>query len=171
MSRSMTKQTKWLCAQPKVRSAWAFAQSDQSSLCAQWVAKGPSFLHADSEDSDQTGQMPRLIWVFAGSTFHFVGLSCCGSNCDPNNLVLYRLTNSRLRSDFLAYPSIQIRDIPMFTCWRQNRSHMAVHVWQAWLYSRQPTPDIWHHDVPNYRITLVFYVCDVGLSNSNWKLL
>ena len=25
-----------------------------------WVAKNPSFLHADSEDSDQTGQMPRL---------------------------------------------------------------------------------------------------------------
>ena len=33
----------------------------ESSLCAQWVAKGPSFLHADSEDSDQTGRMPRLI--------------------------------------------------------------------------------------------------------------
>ena len=25
------------------------------------VAKDPSFLQADSEDSDQTGQMPRLI--------------------------------------------------------------------------------------------------------------
>ena len=36
-------------------------QSDQSSLCAHWVAKDPSFLHADSEDSDQTGRMPRLI--------------------------------------------------------------------------------------------------------------
>ena len=40
----------------------------ESSLCTQWVAKGPSFLHADSEDSDQTGQMARLIWVFAGRT-------------------------------------------------------------------------------------------------------
>ena len=27
----------------------------------QWVANDPSFLHADSEDSDQTGRMPRLI--------------------------------------------------------------------------------------------------------------
>ena len=36
----------------------------ESSLCAQWVAKDPRFLHADSEDSDQAG-MPRLIWVFA----------------------------------------------------------------------------------------------------------
>ena len=34
----------------KIRSAWASAQYDQSSLCAQWVAKDPSFLHADSED-------------------------------------------------------------------------------------------------------------------------
>ena len=73
MSRLMTKPTKWLCAQRRLRSAWAFAQSDQSSLCAQWVAKDPRFLHADSENSDQTGWMPRLIWVFAGRRCHFVG--------------------------------------------------------------------------------------------------
>ena len=47
--------------------------------CAQWVAKDPSFLHADSEDSDQTGRMPRLIWVFAGRTLTLLVLSCCGS--------------------------------------------------------------------------------------------
>ena len=33
----------------------------ESSLCAQWVTKNPSFLHAASEDSDQIGRMPRLI--------------------------------------------------------------------------------------------------------------
>ena len=56
----------------------------ESSLCAQWVAKDPSFLHVDSEDSDQTGQMPRLIRVFVGHTCHFFGfvmrwliLFCC----------------------------------------------------------------------------------------------
>ena len=49
-----------------IRPVWS-----ESSLCAQWVAKDPSFLHADSEDSDQTGRMPRLIWVFAGHTCHF----------------------------------------------------------------------------------------------------
>ena len=32
------------------------------------------FLHTDSEDSDQTGQMPRLISVFTGRTGHFLGL-------------------------------------------------------------------------------------------------
>ena len=44
----------------------------ESSQSAQWVAKDSSVLHADSEDSDQTG-MPRLIWVFAERTCYFVG--------------------------------------------------------------------------------------------------
>ena len=51
-----------------IRPVWS-----DSSLCAQWVAKDTSFLHSDSEDSDQTGLMPRLIWVFAVRTCHFVG--------------------------------------------------------------------------------------------------
>ena len=34
MSHDMTKQTKWLCAQWRLRSAWASAQSDQSFRCA-----------------------------------------------------------------------------------------------------------------------------------------
>ena len=52
----------------------------ESSLCAQWVAKDPRFLHADSQDSDQTGRMPRLIWVFAERTLILLLLSCPGSN-------------------------------------------------------------------------------------------
>ena len=51
----MTKPTKWLCAQWRLRSAWASAQSDQSLPCA------------------LNGRMPRLIWVFAGRTCYFVG--------------------------------------------------------------------------------------------------
>ena len=127
-----------------IRPVWS-----ESSLCAQWVAKGPSFLHSNSEDSDQTGErggsvvecrtperevrgsrptaavlcpwarhftprkywlitqeamapsrhdwkivdwdvkpqptnqtgrMPRLIWVFAGRTATLSVLSCRGSN-------------------------------------------------------------------------------------------
>ena len=34
VSRDMTKPTKWLCAQRRLRSAWASAQSDQSLRCA-----------------------------------------------------------------------------------------------------------------------------------------
>ena len=42
----------------------------ESSLCAQWIAKDPSFLHADSEDSDQDAQADlSLRWAHT----HFVG--------------------------------------------------------------------------------------------------
>ena len=51
-----------------IRPVWS-----EASLCAQSVAKNPSFLHADSEDSDQTRRMHRLIWAFAGCKHHFVG--------------------------------------------------------------------------------------------------
>ena len=71
MSHDMTKPTKWVCAQRRLKS--------ESLLCIQWVAKDPSFLHVDSEFSDQTGRMPRLIWVFAGRTVTLLILSCCGS--------------------------------------------------------------------------------------------
>ena len=70
---SRQNQQNGMCAQHRLRSAWASVQSDQSSLCAQWVAKDLNFFHADSKDSDQTGRMPRLIGVFAGCTCHFVG--------------------------------------------------------------------------------------------------
>ena len=52
-----------------IRPIWS-----ESSLCAQWVAKDQSFLHADNEDSDQTGR----IWVFAGRTATLLVLSCRG---------------------------------------------------------------------------------------------
>ena len=35
----------------------------------------------NSEDSDQTGRMPRLIWVFAGRKLTMLVLSCRGPNC------------------------------------------------------------------------------------------
>ena len=87
MSHDMTKPTKWQNQQiRRLRSAWASAQSDQktkislgirpvwteSSLCAQWVAKDPSFLHADSEDwSDWADAQADLSPRWAHN--HFVG--------------------------------------------------------------------------------------------------
>ena len=69
LGRRMTKPTKWHVspAKTQIRPVWS-----KSSLCAQWVAKDPRFLHADSEYSDQTRRMLRLIRVFAGRTCHFV---------------------------------------------------------------------------------------------------
>ena len=51
-----------------VRTFWS-----ESSLLAQWVTKDPRCLHADGEDSVQTGWMPRLVWVFVIRACHFVG--------------------------------------------------------------------------------------------------
>ena len=51
-----------------IRPVWS-----ETLLCAQWVAKGSVLLQADSEDSDQTGRMHRLIWVFAGRTVKIHG--------------------------------------------------------------------------------------------------
>ena len=73
-SNDMTKPTKWVCIQRRLRSALS-----GSSLCVQWTAKDPRFLHADSEDFDQTGRMPWLIWVFAVRTLVLLVLSCSGS--------------------------------------------------------------------------------------------
>ena len=58
-----------------IRPVWS-----DSSLTA-WRKLGPIATHwVDSEDSDQTGQMPRLIWVFAGRTATLLVLSWGCSN-------------------------------------------------------------------------------------------
>ena len=67
MSHLVTKPTKW--------HVWS-----EYLLCAQWVAKDPSFLHVESKDSDQTGWMPRLIWVFADRKVILLVLSWGSSN-------------------------------------------------------------------------------------------
>ena len=71
-----------LCAQRRLRSAWAFAQSESlhcphgetlgSWLPIERAAKSLIRL-GGCPDSDQTGRVPRLTWVFAGPKGHFVG--------------------------------------------------------------------------------------------------
>ena len=79
----------------------------ESSLFAQWVAKDPSFLHVDSEDSDQTGQMPRMIWVFAGCTLILLVLSCHGS---------YIFGHSELTCSLPLVNNTYIRKYQRFSC-------------------------------------------------------
>ena len=87
MSRLVTKPTKWLCTQRRLGSAWASAQSDQqSSLCAQWVAKDPSFLHADSEETDLSlgwAHMP-FCW-FCHEASHMVWIANTINVLDPKS--------------------------------------------------------------------------------------
>ena len=61
------------CA-PNIRQVWS------ESLLSAWRNLGSLATHwAQSEDSGQFGRMPRLIWVFAGSTLISLVLSCHGS--------------------------------------------------------------------------------------------
>ena len=65
------KTNKMICAPAKSQISLSIRPvGSESSLCA-WRNLGSSHVAnhwAHSEDSDQTGRMPRLIWVFAGRT-------------------------------------------------------------------------------------------------------
>ena len=109
----MTKPTMWLCAQRRLRSAWASAQSDQSlGMKKGWlvVLRLPSLIRVfvvcigawrkvgslathwtHSEGSDQTERMPRLIWVFVVRIVILLVLSWDGS-FSSNNMLLYTKT-------------------------------------------------------------------------------
>ena len=77
MSRLMTKPTKWPVRPTKTPISLGICLVwSESWLCTQWVAKVPSFLHADSEDSDQTGRMLGahailLVLPLGGSKYLF----------------------------------------------------------------------------------------------------
>ena len=83
-----------------IRPVWP-----ESSLCAHWVAKEPSFLHADSKDSDQTGRMPRLIWVLAGRTCHFVDLSWGDSYMNFWSICIYITNGSTFLESWFTFHS------------------------------------------------------------------
>ena len=73
LSRLMTKPTKWHMRPAKtdqtgrirlgIRPVWPSLRCPHEASL-HWV---------HSEDSDQAGRMPMLIWVFTGRTDHFVG--------------------------------------------------------------------------------------------------
>ena len=63
-----------MCAQRRLRSGLGIHPVWSESSLSAWKSIGTLATHwADSEDSDQTGRMPRLIWVFAGRTCPFIG--------------------------------------------------------------------------------------------------
>ena len=61
------------------------------------VANDPKFLHADSEVSDQTRRIRRLIWVFGGRTCHFFGFAMvpliCTSDMFPRAIDFCQFNN------------------------------------------------------------------------------
>ena len=70
----MTKPTKWHVRPTKTQIRLGTCPIWSESLLSAWRKFRSLATHwAPSKDSDQTGRMPRLIWVFAGRTCHFVG--------------------------------------------------------------------------------------------------
>ena len=80
MDRLVTKPTKWHMGTSKtqislgIRPDWS-----ESSLSARRKLGSLATHWAQSEDTDQTGLMPSLIWVFAGRTVILLVLSWGGS--------------------------------------------------------------------------------------------
>ena len=89
MGRLMTKPTEWSVRPAKTQTSLGIRPAWSESSLSALRKPGSSATHwAQSEGSDQTGRMPRLIWVFAGHTCHSVVLSCCG----PFSVSLHRMT-------------------------------------------------------------------------------
>ena len=93
-----------MCAQRRLRSAWASTFSDQSLRCALSGKLRIQGFSMQTAKTDQSGRMPRLIWVFAGHTCHFVGF-----------VVLRLISNVNL---FLA---IDRSITPIFSCLHFSR--------------------------------------------------
>ena len=115
------KTCKMACAPSKTQISLRINQvRSESSLCDQWVAKDPSVLHADSEDSDQTGRMPSLIWVFAGRTCHFVGFVVRGVKSQRMTKPTIRpLSPAKTQISLYIHPVGQeFSFIPFWIAWR-----------------------------------------------------
>ena len=63
-----------MCIQCRLKSACTSVQSDQSLLPMWRNIASLAIQNAPSEDSDQTAQMCRLLWILVGHTLHKVCL-------------------------------------------------------------------------------------------------
>ena len=126
LSRDMTKPTKWVCNQRRLRSAWASTQSDQGLRCPHQETLGAELPIEHTAKTDQTGQMPRLIWVFAGRKVTSLVLSCRGSFYSNkmaiimtrkiltrNDNVTLQINNEKKRGILSALNNIVLKDYEM----------------------------------------------------------
>ena len=69
----MTKPTKWPVCPAKTQISMGIRLVWSKSSLSAWKNIGPSLPIERTVKTDQTGRMPRMIWVFPGCTCHFVG--------------------------------------------------------------------------------------------------
>ena len=115
----MTKPTKWGVRPAKtqinlgIRPVWS-----ESSLCALWEAKDPSFFHADSEDwSDWADAQAGLSLRWAHRFCHALAHMFLG----PVVQSVVSLTSS-LRVISLTVLADSIHNILIFFCWKNVSS-------------------------------------------------
>ena len=144
--------TMWLCTQRRLRSAWASTQSDQR-LCSLheeiWVLTYPlvagirpvwsvSSLSAWAHSlySDQTGRMPRLIWVFAGRTLifwfcHVAAQLTYAPNEDSDQLAHQPSLIKVITACMMKY---WVLSYPMSTKWRLWLDFADAHQSLGWMH-------------------------------------
>ena len=94
MTRSMTKPTKWMCAQRRSISGWASIQSDQSSLSAGRSLWSLGMLRGHvAKNSDHFGWSQQRLWSGCADA-HF-DLSLRWAHSHFVGYVMLRLTSSR----------------------------------------------------------------------------
>ena len=99
----MTKPTKWHVRPAKTQICLGFCPVWSESLLSAWRKLGSLATQwAHSKDSDQTGQMPRLIWDFAGRTVILLVLSWGSSNDEWNG-------DSNWQNSLLVWTKLGIR--------------------------------------------------------------
>ena len=117
-----------------IRPVWS-----EASLSA-WRKLGSLATHwVHSEDSDETGRMPRLIWVFAGRTFILLDLSCRGS---PQSFLLIIWAAP---SEFGTYRICEQRRFRRACASAQSRQNLRCSLMQA-VSQEEPSdrkPDPW----------------------------
>ena len=115
---STTKQTKWPVHPAKTQiSLHIHAVWWESSLSGRRSLRSLTTLKVQSEGYDQTGQRPRLIWVFAVCTCHFVGFVV-------HRLSYYIINQMHIAniSPHLPYRYIKMRQIVLHTKhWKMSR--------------------------------------------------
>ena len=161
LSRDMIKPTKWVCAQRRLRSAWADAQADLSLRWAHshFVGFVMSWLtcpcHSEADvQRCQNGRMPRLIWVFAGRTAILLVLSCRGSHV---------LAMLRLMSKDVGHPNAE--GFPeLHSIQGLSFCNVLAHK-KFW-----PTHDPWPRDSDPWSVTLDPSSLTIDLTHDLWPI-
>ena len=129
----MAKQTKWYVRPAKTQISLCINPVWSESSLSAWRKLGSLVAHcAHSEGSDHTGRMPRLIWVFAGRTCHFVGFV----------VRRLKLSSSNHLICFSEFQSKGIWTMEHTVCLQPDQDRHNARVDRAGSVTRTPRPDM-----------------------------